>query len=71
MDGHQAGIKRNAFEKKGSAKGVVTALVNDEVYRRLKLQSKDSYYWEDKELKAKIEAEVRKEYDVKEYTLNE
>lgn len=71
LEGHTAYIKRNAFDKIGSAKSVVTTLVGEEVNSRMAMEFGPDYYWGNKEREKEIEAEVRKEYEVKEYTLNE
>lgn len=62
MKGHAAGIKRNAFDKKGSASSVVTAQINDYLSWGLRLSE-----WRDHEKWKEEEKKERARYEVVEY----
>lgn len=59
MKGHASGIKRNAFDKKGSASSVVTAQINDYLNWKLRLSQVSDYEkWQEEENKERARYEV-------------
>lgn len=72
LKSNQANIKRNAFDRAGSAKSIITTLVHEETCRRLEQElGPDYYYNTPTERWNQVETEVRSEYEIKEYVLNE
>jgi hypothetical protein len=59
LEGHSAGIKRNAFDKKGSANSVVTHLINTYLTWELHFSEwRDGDKWKEEEKKERARYEV-------------